>query len=72
MRTFDCDERGILDKTHLRFFTRRSFLRIVSLCQFEAGRSLAPAFPGTAEPFSRSAEAAPGRTAVEFVIEPRV
>jgi SAM-dependent methyltransferase len=27
---FDYEERGILDRTHLRFFTRRSFLRLVS------------------------------------------
>jgi predicted TPR repeat methyltransferase len=26
---FDYDQRGILDATHLRFFTRRSFLRMV-------------------------------------------
>src|SRR5687767_68858 len=25
---FDYDQRGILDSTHLRFFTRRSFLRL--------------------------------------------
>jgi SAM-dependent methyltransferase len=32
---FDYDQRGILDSTHLRFFTRRSFLRLAA----EAGLS---------------------------------
>jgi len=32
---FDYDQRGILDVTHLRFFTRRSFLRLVRQCGLE-------------------------------------
>ena len=28
---FDYDQRGILDKTHVRFFTRRSLLRMIKL-----------------------------------------
>lgn len=32
--TFDYDRRGILDETHLRFFTRRSFLRLLRQCRF--------------------------------------
>jgi 2-polyprenyl-3-methyl-5-hydroxy-6-metoxy-1,4-benzoquinol methylase len=31
---FDYDRRGILDQTHLRFFTRRSFVRLVEGCRF--------------------------------------
>jgi 2-polyprenyl-3-methyl-5-hydroxy-6-metoxy-1,4-benzoquinol methylase len=33
---FDYDRRGILDSTHLRFFTRRSLLRTVKASGFEA------------------------------------
>lgn len=29
---FNYDQRGILDRTHLRFFTRRSFLRLAAQC----------------------------------------
>jgi 2-polyprenyl-3-methyl-5-hydroxy-6-metoxy-1,4-benzoquinol methylase len=32
---FDYDQRGILDATHLRFFTRRSFLRMTHRCGLE-------------------------------------
>ena len=32
---FDYDQRGILDSTHLRFFTRRSFLRLAHRCGLE-------------------------------------
>ena len=30
---FDYDQRGLLDRTHLRFFTRRSFERLVADCK---------------------------------------
>jgi SAM-dependent methyltransferase len=33
---FDYDQRGILDTTHLRFFTRRSFTRLVHTCGLHA------------------------------------
>jgi 2-polyprenyl-3-methyl-5-hydroxy-6-metoxy-1,4-benzoquinol methylase len=36
---FDYDERGILDRTHLRFFTRRSFLSMVRRNGYEVLRS---------------------------------
>lgn len=32
---FDYTDKGILDRTHLRFFTRRSFLRQVRECELE-------------------------------------
>ena len=32
---FDYDQRGILDRTHLRFFTRRSFLRMAAAAGLE-------------------------------------
>lgn len=35
---FDYDQRGILDSTHLRFFTRRSFLKMVKRRGFEVRR----------------------------------
>jgi 2-polyprenyl-3-methyl-5-hydroxy-6-metoxy-1,4-benzoquinol methylase len=43
--TFDYDERGILDRTHLRFFTRRSFVRMVSKNGFEVLRSEVTGLP---------------------------
>ena len=35
---FDYDARGILDQSHLRFFSRRSFLKISSLAGFDASQ----------------------------------
>lgn len=35
---FDYDQRGILDNTHLRFFTRRSFMRLARRAGFEVRR----------------------------------
>ena len=35
---FNYDQRGILDRTHLRFFTRRSFLQLASAMPSRAGR----------------------------------
>jgi 2-polyprenyl-3-methyl-5-hydroxy-6-metoxy-1,4-benzoquinol methylase len=35
---FDYDQRGILDRTHLRFFTRRSFRRMAERCDLEVRR----------------------------------
>ena len=32
---FDYDQRGILDRTHLRFFTRRSFLSLARRCRLQ-------------------------------------
>lgn len=40
---FDYDQRGILDSTHLRFFTRRSFLRMAAAAGLEP---LAPSHTG--------------------------
>jgi SAM-dependent methyltransferase len=36
---FNYDQRGILDRTHLRFFTRRSFLKLAGECGLEPQRS---------------------------------
>ena len=35
---FDYDQRGILDKTHVRFFTRRSLLRMITKNGFTVTR----------------------------------
>jgi 2-polyprenyl-3-methyl-5-hydroxy-6-metoxy-1,4-benzoquinol methylase len=35
MGNFDYQERGILDKTHLRFFTRKIFVRMIKNCGLE-------------------------------------
>jgi SAM-dependent methyltransferase len=35
MGLFSYDQRGILDRTHLRFFTRRSFLQLARRCALE-------------------------------------
>ena len=35
---FDYDQRGILDRTHLRFFTRRSIIRLVNQAGFSVRR----------------------------------
>jgi len=43
--TFDYDERGILDRTHLRFFTRRSFLRMVRSNGYDVLRSEVTGLP---------------------------
>ena len=43
--TFDYDERGILDRTHLRFFTRRSFLRMVGTKGYDVLRSEVTGLP---------------------------
>lgn len=42
---FDYDQRGILDAGHVRFFTRRSFIRIVESSGFEVRRSAATGLP---------------------------
>ncbi len=42
---FDYDRRGILDAGHVRFFTRRSFLRLVADAGFEVVRSDATPLP---------------------------
>ncbi len=36
---FNYDQRGILDRTHMRFFTRRSFLQLARRCRLESARS---------------------------------
>jgi glycosyltransferase involved in cell wall biosynthesis len=43
--TFDYDERGILDRSHLRFFTRRSFLRLIDRNGYEVLRSEVTGLP---------------------------
>jgi len=42
---FDYDQRGILDSTHLRFFTRRSFLKMVRRRGFDVQRIEAVGLP---------------------------
>ena len=42
---FDYDARGILDRGHLRFFTRRSFTRLVSSAGWEVRRAEAIGLP---------------------------
>jgi 2-polyprenyl-3-methyl-5-hydroxy-6-metoxy-1,4-benzoquinol methylase len=42
---FDYDQRGILDRTHLRFFTRRSIIRLVNQSGFEVRRIEAIGLP---------------------------
>jgi 2-polyprenyl-3-methyl-5-hydroxy-6-metoxy-1,4-benzoquinol methylase len=43
--TFDYDERGILDKTHLRFFTRKSFANLIAAEQFQVTRRQVTGLP---------------------------
>ena len=45
MGIFDYDRRGILDATHVRFFTRRSFLHVAKQAGFEVARSGTTALP---------------------------
>ena len=42
---FDYDQRGILDRTHLRFFTRRSFERLVQRAGYSVVRRTATGLP---------------------------
>ncbi len=42
---FNYDQRGILDRTHLRFFTRRSFLQLVRRCHLTQSQPTTRAFP---------------------------
>jgi glycosyltransferase involved in cell wall biosynthesis len=42
---FDYDQRGILDRSHLRFFTRRSFLRLVRSAGLEPRRTAHTGLP---------------------------
>jgi glycosyltransferase involved in cell wall biosynthesis len=42
---FDYDRRGILDETHLRFFTRHSFERLVASCGYRIRRRDATGLP---------------------------
>lgn len=42
---FDYDRRGILDRGHLRFFTRASFARLARTCGYEIMRSTATGLP---------------------------
>ena len=42
---FDYDRRGILDATHVRFFTRRSFLHMATHAGFEVARSDTTSLP---------------------------
>jgi glycosyltransferase involved in cell wall biosynthesis len=45
--TFDYDQRGILDSTHLRFFTRRSFQRLAQAAGFEIVRKEVTGLPAS-------------------------
>jgi 2-polyprenyl-3-methyl-5-hydroxy-6-metoxy-1,4-benzoquinol methylase len=45
MGVFDYDRRGILDATHVRFFTRRSFLHVATQAGFEVARSDTTSLP---------------------------
>ncbi len=42
---FPYSDRGLLDRTHLRFFTRRSALQLVEDCGFAVERVTATAMP---------------------------
>jgi SAM-dependent methyltransferase len=42
---WDYDRRGILDRTHLRFFTRRSFTRLAEQCGWRVARVDATGLP---------------------------
>ena len=42
---FEYAERGILDKTHLRFFTRKTARRMLESCGFEATRQIGTVMP---------------------------
>jgi hypothetical protein len=42
---FDYDQRGILDSTHMRFFTQRSFLRVLRQAGFTVLRREATGLP---------------------------
>ncbi|MGH2850053.1 MAG: methyltransferase domain-containing protein [Solirubrobacteraceae bacterium] len=42
---FDYDQRGLLDRTHVRFFTRRSIERELRQAHFRAGRSAVTGLP---------------------------
>jgi 2-polyprenyl-3-methyl-5-hydroxy-6-metoxy-1,4-benzoquinol methylase len=42
---FDYDQRGVLDQGHVRFFTRRSFLRRLEAARFEVVRQEATGLP---------------------------
>ena len=56
---FSYDQRGILDRTHLRFFTRRSFLQLARRCSLEPRVSQHTGLPfdaiGLGGPFSHFA-----------------
>ena len=57
---FDYAERGILDRTHLRFFTRQSLLKMVASAGLQVERLIPSAIPlELAHPFF--AQSAPGR-----------
>ncbi len=43
---FDYDQRGLLDRGHLRFFTRKSFLRLVRRCRLEPRSVQLTGLPG--------------------------
>jgi 2-polyprenyl-3-methyl-5-hydroxy-6-metoxy-1,4-benzoquinol methylase len=60
---FDYDQRGILDKTHVRFFTRRSLLRLLQRSGFKVLRLEATGLPfevltHETRPLARAARAA--------------
>ncbi len=42
---FDYDDRGVLDRGHLRFFTRASFARLLQTCGFAIRRQEATGLP---------------------------
>ncbi|MBK5223263.1 MAG: methyltransferase domain-containing protein [Acidimicrobiia bacterium] len=61
--TFDYDRRGILDADHVRFFTRRSFLRLARGSGFSVRRSATTGLPleVTARGAAPSTSPTPGR-----------
>ena len=60
---FDYDQRGILDKTHVRFFTRRSLLRMIKKNGFDVKRMEMTGLPVDVVSGERSLDQAAGARA---------
>jgi SAM-dependent methyltransferase len=64
---FDYDRRGILDRDHVRFFTRRSFERLVALEGFHSRRRETLGLPLEVLGRGLRERRAPGETPVRFL-----